>query len=105
MDRKDDLKRLNDYIDSHRDEIVQFLVDFIAKKSVTYHEQDAVQFLREKMEQFGFDEVRVDAVGNVLDASAAGRRSSFTIRTSTPWNRGRKRTGDLTRFARRLKTA
>lgn len=72
--RKEDLKRLNDYIEAHRDEMIQFLVDFIAKKSVTYHEQEAVLFLQEKMESFGFDEVRVDAVGNVLGRVGCGKK-------------------------------
>lgn len=58
--------KINEYIDNSRDEIVQFLKDFIAIESVTYNEGNAIQWLAGKMKEFGFDEVRIDKVGNVL---------------------------------------
>lgn len=67
------LEKIRQYVDSHEQEIVDFLVDFIAIESVTYHEGNAVAFLQQKMQDFGFDEVRVDAVGNVLGRVGSGK--------------------------------
>ena len=39
------LKLISDYIDNSRDEIVQFLIDFIGINSVTYNEGEAVNWL------------------------------------------------------------
>ncbi len=70
---KEELRRLDTYIEAHQEEMVRFLTEFIAKESVTYHEQDAARFLKGKMEEFGFDEVRVDKVGNVLGRVGSGK--------------------------------
>ena len=70
---KEELKRLETYIEAQQEEMVRFLTAFIAKESVTYHEQDAAAFLKGKMEEFGFDEVRVDQVGNVLGRVGSGK--------------------------------
>jgi putative selenium metabolism hydrolase len=70
---KDLVSKINSYIESERDNIVQFLKDFIAIESVTYNEGKAVEFLARKMEEFGFDEVRVDEVGNVLGRVGSGK--------------------------------
>ena len=67
------LKMITDYVEASRDEIVQFLTDFIAINSVTYNEGDAIQFLAGKMREFGFDEVRVDPVGNCLGRVGSGK--------------------------------
>jgi len=60
------VQKINEYIDQEKDNIVKFLKDFIAIESVTYNEGSAVNFLAKKMKEFGFDEVRIDKVGNVL---------------------------------------
>ena len=70
---KEQLIKINQYVDDHEQEIVDFLVDFISVKSVTYEEADAVAFLKQKMLDFGFDEVRVDKVGNVLGRVGSGK--------------------------------
>lgn len=66
------IKRIQEYIRNSQEEIVQFLKDFIGINSVTYSEREAVQFLANKMREFGFDEVRVDPVGNVLGRVGSG---------------------------------
>lgn len=65
--------KISEYISSNEDELVKFLTDFIAIKSVTYGEEEAVQFLKGKMEEFGYDEIRVDSVGNVLGRVGSGK--------------------------------
>ena len=67
------LAQIKDYIQKSEAEIVKFLTDFIAINSVTYHEGDAVRFLADKMKEFGYDEVRIDAVGNVLGRVGNGK--------------------------------
>ncbi len=66
IDRKEALSKINAYIEESRDEMVQFLKDFIAIPSPTYEEGPAVEWLAGKMKEFGYDEVRIDKVGNVL---------------------------------------
>lgn len=70
---QDKLKQISDYIDNSRDEIVNFLVDFIAINSVTYNEGEAINWLAGKMKEFGFDEVRIDPVGNVVGRVGSGK--------------------------------
>ncbi|MDR0841323.1 MAG: YgeY family selenium metabolism-linked hydrolase [Christensenellaceae bacterium] len=64
--------QIADYIAGNQKEITQFLADFIAIPSVTYQEGAAVSFLADKMREFGYDEVRVDPVGNVLGRVGSG---------------------------------
>ena len=68
------LKKIQAYTEDHREEIVQFLKDFIAIESVTYNEGNAIEFLAGKMREFGFDEVRVDKVGNCLGRVGHGKK-------------------------------
>jgi acetylornithine deacetylase/succinyl-diaminopimelate desuccinylase-like protein len=72
-DKKTALTSISAYVDAHEDEIVDFLKDFIAIRSVTYEEGGAVEFFAGKLREFGFDEVRVDAVGNVLGRVGSGK--------------------------------
>ena len=67
------LKAITDYVNSSEDEIVQFLVDFISINSVTYNEGEAIQWLAGKMREFGYDEVRVDPVGNCVGRVGHGK--------------------------------
>ena len=71
-DKKEALSKINAYVDAHRDEMTQFLMDFIAIPSLTYEEGPAVQWLAGKMKEFGYDEVRIDKVGNVLGRVGSG---------------------------------
>lgn len=63
---KETTARIQGYLKEHQDEMVAFLQEFIQIKSVTYEEQEAVEFLASKMKEYNYDEVRIDAVGNVL---------------------------------------
>lgn len=72
MTKQEAVKKIREYVRNSEAEIVRFLKDFIGINSVTYNEGDAVQFLANKMREFGFDEVRVDPVGNVLGRVGSG---------------------------------
>ncbi|WP_245611930.1 hypothetical protein [endosymbiont 'TC1' of Trimyema compressum] len=65
-DYKDLMAKISGYLEEHKDEMIAFLQEFIRIESVTYNEKKAVEFLAKKMKEYGYDEVRVDAVGNVL---------------------------------------
>lgn len=67
------VSRINTYIENEQDNIVEFLKEFISIESVTYNEGRAVEFLANKMKEFGFDEVRIDKVGNVLGRVGSGK--------------------------------
>ncbi len=66
------VEKIQNFMDAHKDEMVDFLCEFIAIKSVTYEEGPAVEWYRCKLKEFGFDEVRVDAVGNCLGRVGSG---------------------------------
>ncbi len=73
MDHAQAIEKIKAYIDSQRDEMAKTLSEFISVESITYNEGNAVQFLAGKMREFGYDEVRVDPVGNVLGRVGSGK--------------------------------
>ena len=73
MDQKVALEAIDSYVSAHADEVVAFLKEFIAIRSVTYEEGEAVSFFAGKLKEFGFDEVRTDAVGNALGRVGRGK--------------------------------
>ena len=70
---KEFVSKINTYIESQEESIVQFLKEFIAIKSVSYNEGQAIRFLENKMKEFGFDEVKIDKVGNILGRVGYGK--------------------------------
>lgn len=72
-DIKELVSKINTYIEKDKESIVQFLKEFIAIESVTYHEGEAIKFLADKMKEFSFDEVRIDKVGNVIGRVGHGK--------------------------------
>ncbi|HWQ96825.1 MAG TPA: YgeY family selenium metabolism-linked hydrolase [Clostridia bacterium] len=73
MDQKIALAAIDSYVSAHADEVVAFLKEFIAIRSVTYEEGEAIKFFAGKLKEFGFDEVRIDAVGNALGRVGSGK--------------------------------
>lgn len=73
MNHAQAIEKIKTYIDSQRDEMAKTLSEFISVESITYNEGNAVQFLAGKMREFGYDEVRVDPVGNVLGRVGSGK--------------------------------
>jgi putative selenium metabolism hydrolase len=49
-----------------QDELVAFTQELVRIKSLSGHEKEIVQFIAQKMQALGYDEVVVDAMGNVL---------------------------------------
>ncbi len=73
MDHLKAIEKIKNFIDSQRDEMTKTLSEFISVESITYNEGNAVQFLAGKMREFGYDEVRIDPVGNVLGRVGSGK--------------------------------
>jgi hypothetical protein len=68
MDQKVALEAIDSYVNAHADEVVAFLKEFIAIRSVTYEEGASMRLETPSV------------------ASAAGRPRCCTTRTSTPSN-------------------
>lgn len=64
---------ISSWMDGKKDEMVEFLKEFISIKSVTYEEGPAVTWYSEKLKSFGYDEVRIDPVGNCLGRVGSGK--------------------------------
>lgn len=66
------VSEINSFINKEQDNIIHFLKEFIKIESISAKEDVAVNFLANKMKEFGFDEVRIDKVGNVLGRVGSG---------------------------------
>ncbi len=73
MNMSEDLFSIVKQVKDWENEIVRDLQSLVQIESVTYNESEAVRFLAAKMHDFDFDEVRVDAVGNVLGRIGSGK--------------------------------
>jgi acetylornithine deacetylase/succinyl-diaminopimelate desuccinylase-like protein len=58
---------------SHEADVVSFLRDLISIPAESSHEGPVVQRIRQEMEQVGFDEIRIDAMGNILGRIGSGK--------------------------------
>jgi putative selenium metabolism hydrolase len=65
-------KEINTQADSLRHEIIQFLREIIAIPSLTGEEGPIIERLKSEMEKIGYDEVRVDPLGNLLGRMGDG---------------------------------
>ncbi len=74
MDRQQAAESIGAYVDAHAEELYEALSELIRIESQTYHEGEAVQYLAGRMRGFGFDEVRIDRVGNVLGRVGNGKK-------------------------------
>jgi putative selenium metabolism hydrolase len=54
-------------------DIVGFLRDLIAIPAESSHEGPVIQRIRQEMEKAGFDEIRIDAMGNILGRIGSGK--------------------------------
>src|ERR1044072_5537811 len=55
-------------------DIVQFLRDLIAIPAESSQEGPVIQRIKQEMEKVGFDEVRIDKMGNILGRIGSGKR-------------------------------
>ncbi len=58
----------------YEQDMVNFLRDLIAIPAESSHEGPVIQRIRREMEKVGFDEIRVDPMGNILGRIGSGRR-------------------------------
>jgi putative selenium metabolism hydrolase len=59
---------------AHQDDIVRFLRDLIAIPAVSCQEGPVIERIRAEMQKVGFDEIRVDKMGNILGRIGSGKR-------------------------------
>ncbi len=58
----------------HQDDIVRFLRDLIAIPATSCQEGPVIRRIEAEMKQVGFDEVRIDGLGNILGRVGSGKR-------------------------------
>jgi putative selenium metabolism hydrolase len=58
---------------SYEADIVAFLRDLIAIPAESSHEGPVIQRIRQEMENVGFDEIRIDPMGNILGRIGSGK--------------------------------
>ena len=56
-------------------QVVQFLSDIVKIPSVSTKERDVIQRIKQEMEAIGYDEVRIDELGNILGRIGNGSRA------------------------------
>ncbi len=59
---------------AYEDHIVRFLRDLIAIPAESCHEGPVIERIRVEMQKVGFDEIRVDKMGNILGRVGSGKR-------------------------------
>ena len=57
-----------------KQEITQFAQDLIKIKSYSGQEKEAIQFVEQRMITLGYDEVKIDSMGNLLGTVGKGDR-------------------------------
>ncbi len=58
---------------SYEADIVRFLRDLVAIPGESSHEGPVIQRIRQEMEKAGFDEIRIDGMGNILGRIGSGK--------------------------------
>lgn len=66
-------ERIRGYMAAHKQEMIEFLRDLVSIPSTTYHEEQAVLWLKNKLTAYGYDEVSIDPAGNCLAAIGRGK--------------------------------
>jgi putative selenium metabolism hydrolase len=69
-----DAKRIMERAEKYREEMTRFLRDMIAIPSESCQEGEVIRRIKKEMEAVGFDEVKIDAMGNVLGRVGRGKR-------------------------------
>lgn len=66
-------------------ELIAFAQSLVRIKSLSGQEGEIIQFIKEKMAALGFDEIRIDAMGNLLGRIGDGATKSCSTPTLIPW--------------------
>lgn len=72
---EEQVAKIKEAAEKYTDDIVTFLRDLIAIPSFSSQEGDCIKRIKEEMEKVGFDEVRIDAIGNVIGTIGSGPRN------------------------------
>lgn len=67
-----DYDKIKEVAESHREDMTRFLRAMISHPSESCEEKEVVACIKEEMERLGFDEVRVDGLGNVMGFMGEG---------------------------------
>lgn len=59
--------------EKYRDDMTKFLRDMVAIPSESCQEKEVIQRIKQEMEKVGFDEVRIDKMGNILGRVGHGK--------------------------------
>jgi putative selenium metabolism hydrolase len=68
-----DAARLAERAQAYEGDIVRFMRDLIAIPAESSHEGPVIARIRQEMEKVGFDEIRVDGMGNILGRIGSGK--------------------------------
>ena len=68
-------KKIKDWVAKHESEAFSFLRDLIAIPSTSCMEREVVERIEREMHALGYDEVKVDGMGNVLGRIGTGQRT------------------------------
>jgi putative selenium metabolism hydrolase len=69
-----EMKAIYSAAEKDRDAVTRFLQDIIRIKSLSCQEKAVVERIAEEMRRVGFDEVRIDGLGNVIGRVGSGKR-------------------------------
>ncbi len=70
---KFDANKVMGQCEQYRDEMVQFMRDLIAIPSESCQEKGVIERIKQEMEKVGFDEIKIDALGNILGRIGSGK--------------------------------
>ncbi|AEX86094.1 M20/DapE family protein YgeY/putative selenium metabolism hydrolase [Marinitoga piezophila KA3] len=59
--------------EKYREDIVKFMSKLIKARSYSGDEKEVIQVIKEEMEKVGFDEVKIDGLGNILGRIGSGK--------------------------------
>jgi putative selenium metabolism hydrolase len=68
------MAKIREASEKYTDDIVAFLRDLIEIPSFSSEEGDCIKRIKEEMEKVGFDDVKIDAIGNVIGTIGNGPR-------------------------------
>ncbi len=71
---EDTFERINELAEKYRDYTAENLSRLVKIKSLSREEKEVQQELKRQMEEAGFDEVRIDGLGNVIGRIGNGKR-------------------------------
>ena len=85
------MNELDALLAEYQPDILKFAQDIIRTPSYSSHEGELVQLIRPKMEKLGFDDARIDGIGNILGRVGTGtRRLLYDAHIDTVWAEDRQ---------------